>query len=672
MSAPEPTVENALLFMAGRCDGARDDDGSGFSAFDVNLGHSLAEKVSQGITLTGKQRRAAYRMLRKYSGQLRAGGIDFAAIEVPKVEEPRPADGQVSPESVGMKDENRVHLLVLDDRIVAKTPFKYKDVCKTVPAARWTPGVEVPGFRRKGAWTYPSSPTSALALREAFASAKPIIDAAFETLCAAAEEQRSAAVHKDAEDLPPVPLTKTDAWLHQQRAFWFGKPQEAVMLAMDMGTGKSKVIIDLMVNNDAKRVLIFAPSSVVPGWPNQFRTHSGVEWHVENGWRKNKNGEPYVLGVAERVRLFDDLFHECRCGRPHAAVVNYEVIPHEPFKSWSLEQAYDYLVFDESHRIRSAQGVWSKHAAKMAKRANRRAGLSGTPMTQSPLDVFGQYRALDPHIFGTSWTSFQRRYAVMGGYGGYEVLGYQNEDELNAKFYSIAYRVGAEVLDLPPDNDVTRACVLGPKARKAYNEIENDLFTEVGDGSEISVPNVLVKLLRLQQITGGAVNDDDGNTVEIDTAKAKLLEEVLSEEIAPTEPVVVFTRFVHDLDAVKKVAEKLGRRYGEISGRRKDGLDENSRMPAGLDVVAVQIQSGGVGIDLTRARYCIYYSLGYSLGDYLQSRRRVLRPGQDRPVLFIHLVAAGTKDEDVYEALEAREEVVESILNRMTGKDKAA
>lgn len=134
------------------------------------------------------------------------------------------------------------------------------------------------------------------------------------------------------------------------------------------------------------------------------------------------------------------------------------------------------------------------------------------------------------------------------------------------------------------------------------------------------------------------------------------------------DPVVVFCRFTADLDAVKWVADELGWRYGEISGRRKDGLNERSKMAENIDIVGVQIQSGGVGIDLTRARYGIYYSVGFSLGDYDQSLSRIHRPGQTRQVAYFHIVGEKTVDETVYAALQARKDVIDYTLIELSKK----
>ena len=251
---------------------------------------------------------------------------------------------------------------------------------------------------------------------------------------------------------------------------------------------------------------------------------------------------------------------------------------------------------------------------------------------------------------------------VMGGFQNHQIVGYRNLEELNRKFYSVAFRVTKDVLDLPPEMHVTYTCELGPEAWRAYQALKHDLIAR-GESGEITAANALVKLLRLQQITGGFIRTDDGAHVQIDAAKMNLLRDVL-EDIDPAEPIVVFCRFHKDLDAINRVADETGRRALELSGR----VDDLKRWQAGeAPVLAVQIESGGVGVDLTRARYAIYYSLGFSLGSYEQSLARIHRPGQTRPVEYLHLLAKNTVDEKVMAALAAKADVVSEVLQQLKG-----
>jgi SNF2 family DNA or RNA helicase len=124
----------------------------------------------------------------------------------------------------------------------------------------------------------------------------------------------------------------------------------------------------------------------------------------------------------------------------------------------------------------------------------------------------------------------------------------------------------------------------------------------------------------------------------------------------------VYGHFRYDLDAIREVAEKAGLRYAEISGRRSDGLTDTSEMTPDADVVGVQIAAGGTGVDLTRSCWGIWYSKGHSLGNYDQALKRQDRPGQTRPVRFVHLEAEDTIDHEVYRSLMAHRAVVAGVL----------
>jgi SNF2 family DNA or RNA helicase len=138
-------------------------------------------------------------------------------------------------------------------------------------------------------------------------------------------------------------------------------------------------------------------------------------------------------------------------------------------------------------------------------------------------------------------------------------------------------------------------------------------------------------------------------------------------DIDPAEPVVVFARFHHDLRKIEEAAARTGRVYGELSGKRADALASDATLADGVTLAGIQLQSGGTGVDFTKSAYGIYYSVGYSLADYLQSRKRLQRPGQTRSVRFRHLVLEGTIDEVVYEALAARQSVTDRIAAKVLG-----
>lgn len=544
--------------------------------------------------------------------------------------------------------------------------------CKGVPGARWNPALKQ--------WEYPSHPEIAVALLRAFDSVPVTLDEGAAALAKAFEDGLATAARAKAinvNDLPPIPLTKTPPWPHQVAAFWFAHPLTATMLAMDMRTGKSAVAILLIANRGHRRTLILCPRSVVDVWPGEFAEHCPVPVHVaalvDGSVRARTDAAERAMKAAHAM------------GIPGVVIMNYEAARCELFASWALGRDWDLVVGDELHRCKAPpgpKGITSKFMRALGRTAAHRLGLTGTPMPHSPLDLFGQYTFLDPTIFGPSWVAVRSRYAVMGGYGNHQVVTLRIQErlddghpnpyfdpaltvEFHRRFTSIAYQVKLRDVfpHIPADISLERRGSLGREGRRVYDDLERQFKADVRGGIVTAV-NAMTRLIRLQQCTSGYVRLDpdtpggDACDVPVDDGKTQLLTDVF-EDFAPHEPLVVFSRFHHDLDAIHAVAKKTGRTSLELSGRRK----ELAAWQAGeADVLAVQEQAGGVGIDLSRSKYGIFYSLTWSLGDFEQAMSRLNSHRQTQPATHIHLVMRGTVDEHMYSARRARRDVVASVL----------
>ncbi len=425
----------------------------------------------------------------------------------------------------------------------------------------------------------------------------------------------------------------------------------AALLALEMGVGKTLVALMVLAALAAKRILICCPLRVVPVWEQQIERHLDLPLIVVTL-------DDSISGVARKQQLAEEKLKLAETtGRPFAVIINYDSVWRAPFADWAEKQTWDLIIADESHRLKAPGGKASLAFKRLRPHARARLALTGTPLPHSPLDAYAQFRFLNQTIFGPSFAAFRQKYAVMGGFQKKQVTGFQHLDELEALMKTITFRVSKDVLDLPHETHVTYECDLSPEALRVYRDLEEDFVADVRDG-RVTAANAMVKLLRLQQVAGGWVKTDDGLYHRVDSAKQNLLADTL-EDIGTNEPVVVFCRFHADLDAVHEAAKAAGFQSLELSGRR----DELKRWQSGeAQVLAVQISAGGVGVDLTRARYSIYYSLSFSLGEYDQALSRVHRPGQTRPVEHIHLVARNTVDTKIMRALEKRAEVVAAIL----------
>jgi SNF2 family DNA or RNA helicase len=525
------------------------------------------------------------------------------------------------------------------------------------------------------AWLWPATGDNALRLKAKLRAPQttPEFDAllpgdkpkatAPEVLSAVAPEP--VVVAPKPEIAVPRGLRRTP-WGHQMAAFRscldkFAAGLHGILLAMGMGTGKSLVACMLILwllerrqeeqNPKPLRVLIVAPLRVIQVWVTQFERHVGVPLViVALDEDAGSVAEKRDL-AAEKMKL------AAAMGVPFICVINYDSTWRDPFATWAESLFWDFIIPDEAHRLKTPSGKASIEFKRLRIHAAYRIALTGTPMPHGPMDIYAVFRFLDASIFGPSFSAFRQKYAVMGGYQRKQITGYQNLEELERLMSRITFRVGPEVLDLPPATEVTYYCVLTGEAARIYKDLDEDFVARVQDGT-VTAANAMVKLLRLQQVTGGCVPTDDGIANRLDSSKLKLLADTL-EDIGQAEPVVVFCRFHADLDGVNKTCEENGYTSMELSGRR----DELKRWQAGeAQVLAVQIDAGGEGVDLTRARYSIFYSIGFRLEKYNQAKARTHRPGQNKPVTHIHLAARNTVDVKIMRALEKRADIVDSIL----------
>jgi SNF2 family DNA or RNA helicase len=543
-------------------------------------------------------------------------------------------------------------------RILVRPSFADLLVCSRLVGGSWD--------ARSKAWSFPATPAMALRLARAVPSLKAAIQPLLPSQPAelAAPSPQAAPVAPLAT--PPAPVAmpavvlpdglRTPFWRHQFRGYEFcidkfAAGRHGVLLAMGMGTGKSLVALAVMLRLRARRIMICAPLRVVQVWLGQIERHVDATLIVV-GLDEDAGSVAEKRDLAAlKLRLAE------AANAPFIVVINYDSAWREPFASWAEKQRWDLVILDEAHRIKSPSGKASLCFKRLRKFAAHRLALTGTPMPHGPMDIYAVFRFLDITIFGPSYSAFRTRYALMGGYQNKQITGFQKLDELERLMSQITFRVGSEVLDLPPATHVTYHCDLSGEARRVYRDLEKDFVAEYL-GGRITAANALVKLTRLQQVANGVIKTDAGIEHRIDESKRKLLADTL-EDIGKDEPAVVFCRFHLDLDAVHEACQARGFTSLELSGRRDD---LKKWQDGAAQVLAVQISAGGVGVDLTRARFSIDYSLSFSLGDYEQAQKRVHRPGQTRPVEYIHLVARNTVDVKIMRALERRAQIVESIL----------
>jgi SNF2 family DNA or RNA helicase len=548
-------------------------------------------------------------------------------------------------------DSLKIKITVDDGRIWVRSQYALLDVVKQIPGPR-----QFDNTRKM--WSWPLSSLQAKYIKETFSMQAPndwadaLLDETFTDLVA-----------QQATDLPDID-SATTPWAHQKETFWRAFNHDSYGIFLEMGCGKTKVATDLMVNKGFKKTLIITVKKAVDSvWPGEIALHAARPINV-----LQLNVNKTAAQKAEMLKQFLSEFKNSQA----AVVMNYELTWQPAMAKVLTGINWDCIICDESQKIKTPGGKTSKFISVLGKRAAHRYLLTGTPMGGSPLDIYAQYRFMAPEIFGTSFASFRNRYCITDDYN--RPIQFINQDEMNRKIYSKAYRVrSADVLDLPEKLIINKNFDLSTKGAKAYGELKQELTAKFEMG-ETSVNNTLTQLLRLQQLTSGylPITDADGLIAgheRVDTGKQELLEELLA-GVDDAEPFVIFARFSKDLDTIHETAAALGRESCELSGRRNDLMKWQK---GGAPILAVQIQAGGAGINLTRAHYCAYYSIGYiSPADYEQSLFRVWRPGQKHPTTIYHLIANNTVDTQVMWSLENKRNIIEDILTRHLGIKRLA
>ena len=451
---------------------------------------------------------------------------------------------------------------------------------------------------------------------------------------------------------------RASPYQHQIAAFnyalgIFDSGRRGVALFADMGTGKTLITIavagTLNAAGKVKRLLVVCPKSIVGVWSAEFCKFAGFD---------------YAAAVLEgsTAKKADTLRHIGVGGGLQVVIVNYE-------SAWRLEAELlkfdaDMIVCDESSKIKTAQAQQSKVMHRLGAAARFKMLLTGTPITNNPQDFFSQYKFADAEIFGLSYYSYMRRYTIPGGYGNRQIIGYKNMAELVEKAHSIAFRIKLEdAVDLPEKIDEIRSLELEPNAKKIYQSIDQESYAELMQG-EVTTRNILTRLLRLSQCTGGYIRNDEGGLAqEVSRAKLDALEDILDE--CGSQKVVIFARFIPEIEAIEKLLKKRNVKYSVIHGGITDRAEQVAQFQNDSDcrVFIGQLQTTSMGLTLTAANVAVFYSLDFSFANYEQSRARIHRIGQTQKCLYIHLVAKGTVDEQVMSALKTKGDIARLMVD---------
>lgn len=547
---------------------------------------------------------------------------------------------------------------------------------KSVGGGRWKPKAEaLKDAPKPGAWVFPYSPEVWEKLLKTFEDSLEGDEALIQRIREdAAKVEMGRQIKATGDGSVPGYMYATEPYAHQRMGHAFLNIHDYAGLLWEMGTGKTKTVIDDLLCRKLNgrlngKVLVVCPNEVKrTQWARQIPLHSGGALTVQ------------VLSGSTDKRK-----QRLRESSADVFVINYEGVLRLDKELVNFPWAA--IILDEATRIKNARAKRTKILLKM--KAPVKRILTGTPITQSPSDAFAPFTFLNPGIFG-SWWNFHQRYLVKGGYGGYQVIGYRNLDELKNKIEQYSSRVlKDDVLDLPEKTYTNMEVELEGEGLEHYKRMRDELRTSwlESDDEEIesNASIILTQMLRLSQISGGLIQAYGVyRFIKEKNAKLAALQEII-DDLPKYEKIVVFAVYQHEIEALAAEFSALNPAliYGNTSpDERAEMIREfqdvcdncgsaiNARCHrdnpdykpccekcahefSNCRMLIAQIHSGGIGIDLTAAQTAVYYTRNWSLEDFLQSQDRLHRIGQRGTVNIITLVGTvpnGEKNTEEWEA----------------------
>lgn len=437
-------------------------------------------------------------------------------------------------------------------------------------------------------------------------------------------------------------------------------------LLFEMGCGKTLTAIAIAgagyQMGKIDRLLIVAPTSVVAVWPKELKEYAKFKYTCKT-----------LLGEKQqRIKQIDDLL-KFPFKALKIAVINYESTWRPEILEKLKEFDADMVIADESQRIKTYDAAQSKAMHELGDQARYKLILSGTPVQTAAIDIWSQYRFLDKTVFGENFFKFRGRYAIMGGYGNKKIVGYRDLEGLIKKEHSIAFRVTKdEALDLPEQTFETRRIQFSPKEKSLYERLKKDSYAELDNGGHITATTVLTKLLRLQQLTGGFLVQDEAQKPQlVSRAKLDALTDIIVDYVIGSgKKLVVFARFIAEVKAIIDLAAKVLPKdlkqvaiYGDVKKEDRGDIVKQFQEDPSTVLFVGQIDTAGTGITLTAADTCVYYSKNFNYATYSQSLSRIHRIGQRNCCTYIDLEIEGTIDELISSALSRKEDMAKTVVD---------
>lgn len=446
---------------------------------------------------------------------------------------------------------------------------------------------------------------------------------------------------------------KTQPLSHQREALKQGAKDFYHALFMDMGTGKTKVIIDTMsylyTEDKINLVIVVAPNSVYRGWTDELEKHSSVFY------------ETYIHKKDKEFKLSDKYLNYY--------LINVDAFSHDKYarrveKITRQQGMKTALVLDESTTIKNRSSKRTKNILKISQNVLYRRIMTGSPITKSPMDLYTQCEFLKKGLLGfDNFYTFQLRYAKLYRLNlpgnRYRMIenGFKNLHELEEKIKHFSYRKRKEeCLDLPPKVYQKRYIELSKEQRQYYNQLK-EYSRAILEDDMVSYNNKLTEIIKLQQICNGFMKTDSGEIIKLKDPKLQELFHILDEHDGK---VIIWSSFVYNIEQIEKELQKTyGQEsvvtiYGSVSVEKRKNNVKAFQTNNKVKYFVGNPTTGGYGLNLTKATLVIYYNNSFNLEVRMQSEDRAYRHGQTKEVTVLDLIAKDTIDEFVVENLKGK------------------
>jgi SNF2 family DNA or RNA helicase len=426
----------------------------------------------------------------------------------------------------------------------------------------------------------------------------------------------------------------------------------------EMGLGKSLVALakgaHLIAKGLVSKILIVCPKSVVPVWEEQIEKHTYLSYQALTGPIQDKAKQ--LLEKPDK-----DIY-----------IISYDSIPgrggtKNVLVNALLHKGFEMVIEDEITQIKNFNTLRFKYVRMFSDTIKYLMHLTGTPITNHPESIFSIYLAMDKgETFGTNLYKFRNKYFRNVGaiFPKWEIRE-NRKDELSHKMYIRAIRsTKEECLDLPPKIFTPRYCELEEGQETAYKLAADELVKYlIVNESKINVSSTMAKMQKLSQICSGFIYNSKGVAEYIGRSKAELLRDVLDE--LEDKKAIIYTRWKEDIHIVEEILAGFpAKKWVKIEGSTIDRKTPVRQFQKGdAQYLVSQIRVGRFGITATAASHIIYFSLSYSVEDWLQSQDRIHRDGQVNTCVYIPLLVRNSIDEHIYRGLEKGVEVAKSIVD---------